>query len=640
MKTLSSILIVAAIIACLGASCEAATLRGSSSSPGAVQHPEGKSNAPALVYPTSPVIKTQYGPVRGFLKDGVYAFLGIPFGTYRADFAALEGAGGSNLAFSAAAPPVGPLRFASPTPPDSWTDVLNVTQPAPKCVTGNVLAVLDKNAVEGQEDCLYLNVFVPAAALHQGTTAKLPVLQWIYGGGWIMGDAWHKGDYDGTHLAMLNNAVVVAGNYRVGVFGFAALRTLQSETPASTTGNYGLQDQTAALQWTKENIGVFGGDPSRVAVFGQSAGGFSVCFHLVSPASAGLFSSAIMQSGSCDSPTFFRTLDTAAEWTASYAKLAGCDGGADDSATVACLRGKTPAELQNVQWQPLAPSSGSTPYFPNLYPIMPWGATMDQAKTGLAATPVTLMESGAWNSVPVVFGTMRNDGSLFAFFLPIVAPAAGKQFPLPPSAADVQSGVAQLLGAGRHSGSNASFSSAMQALIAEATGPSGLYPLATEPAWDNFNMTGHMITDYFFACGTRRAARAVAQSGQKVFLYQFDAPVPADFVYDLLGDYHALDVGLVFGTEHVDNTTQQLSQALGAWWGGMAHGNSPNAQVAGGFQNTTLPYWPAYDWGSSRVNMKMLEQPEVQENMLDIQCNFWDAHFSLANQPTYPAQQL
>ena len=514
---------------------------------------------------------------------------------------------------------------------------MNVTEPAPKCVSGNALAVVDKDAVAGQEDCLYLNVFVPAAALRQGSVAKLPVLQWMYGGGWIMGDAWHSGEYDGTHLAKLNNAVVVAGNYRVGVFGFAALKALQSETPASTTGNYGLQDQTAALQWTQNNIGVFGGNASRVAIFGQSAGGFSVCFHLVSPASAGLFASAIMQSGSCDSPTFFRPLATAAAWTQSYAALAGCDGGADDAATVACLRSKTPAQLQNVKWQPVGPSSGATPYFPNLYPIMPWGATMDDAHVGLAATPVALMQSGKWNNVPVVMGTMRDDGSLFALFLPIVAPAAGKQFPLPPSGADVRSGVKQLMGSGLHSGANTSFAAAMTALVQEATAADGLYPLTEEPSWANFNMTGRMITDYFFACGTRRAARAISEGGQDVFLYQFDAPVPADFVYDILGDYHALDVGLVFGTQHVDNTTQPLSQALGAWWGGMAHGNSPNAQVAGGFGNATLPYWPRYQWGSSRINMKMLEQPDIQENMLGAQCDFWDAHFNVANQPTYPA---
>jgi para-nitrobenzyl esterase len=514
--------------------------------------------------------------------------------------------------------------------------VLNTTQPASKCVTGNVMAIFDKYATTGSEDCLYLNVFVPAAALASGAAEKLPVLQWIYGGGWIAGDAWKGGKYDGTHLAKLNNAIVVAGNYRLGVFGFAALPALQGESPALTTGNYGLQDQTAAMQWTHDNIAAFGGDAARVAIFGQSAGGFSVCFHLVSPASRGLFSSAIMQSGSCDSPTFFRTLHTAVTWTSSFAALAGCPVSGDGTSAAACLRSKTTAELQNVQWQPRGSGSGALPYFPNLYPIMPWGATMDGAKGGLAATPLILMEDGIWNNVPVILGTMRNDGSLFAALLPIVAPNNGKAFPLPPTAVDVRAGMAQLIGTGAHSGVNASFSAAMELFINQATGPGRLYELSEAASWENFNLTGRLITDFFFACGTRRAARAISQGGQKVFLYQFDAPVPADAVFDLLGDYHALDVGIVFGTEHVDNTTDFLSQAMGAWWGGMAHGNSPNAQVAGGLRNTTLPVWPAYDWNGTRSNMKLLQQPALQDNMLGPQCDFWDTHFNLANQPVYP----
>lgn len=138
-------------------------------------------------------------------------------------------------------------------------------------------------AVKGQEDCLYLNVYAPNGATPQ---SKLPVMVWIHGGAYTAGSA---SAYDGRVLAQKNNIVVVTLNYRLGALGWLSLPALGAEDGGGQSGNYGLMDQQAALKWVQSNITAFGGDPGKVTVVGESAGGMSVCAHLASPESAGLF---------------------------------------------------------------------------------------------------------------------------------------------------------------------------------------------------------------------------------------------------------------------------------------------------------------------------------------------------------------
>jgi para-nitrobenzyl esterase len=155
----------------------------------------------------------------------------------------------------------------------------------------------------GSEDCLYLDVYVPPG---MPANAKLPVMVWIYGGGYTVGDDWEFTLYDAQNLVKRSDVIIVAPNYRLGAFGFLSNPDLKAEDSKGSTGNYGLQDQNLALQWVQQNIANFGGDPSRVTIFGESAGAFSVCWHLVSPLSTGLFTAAIMESGTCDSTQFFQ----------------------------------------------------------------------------------------------------------------------------------------------------------------------------------------------------------------------------------------------------------------------------------------------------------------------------------------------
>nr|AHJ81347.1 carboxylesterase [Locusta migratoria] len=215
------------------------------------------------------VVRTRQGAVRGTAKQSYHgrhflAFYNIPF----------------------AQPPVGPLRFRSPQPPVGWEHIRDATVPGPSCTQNSIFETLRPPI--GNEDCLYLNVFTP-----EPKPAKLlPVMVWIHGGGFVEGSAtWYEPGFLLDH-----DIVLVTTNYRVGLLGF--LSTGDKNAP----GNYGLKDQVAALRWVKENIEAFGGDPNSVTIFGESAGGASVHYLMLSPLAKGLFHRAISQSGVCTAP--------------------------------------------------------------------------------------------------------------------------------------------------------------------------------------------------------------------------------------------------------------------------------------------------------------------------------------------------
>ena len=259
-----------------------------------------------------PNVQTDSGPVVGNPPvAGVTVFHGIPF----------------------AAPPVGDKRWGTTAPPTPWTKPVDATKPAAECPQLDVF----RWEHLGNEDCLYLSVYVP-----DGCTAAspCPVMQWVHGGAWILGNNFANGSYDGTPLAQ-KGVVVVAANYRLDVLGWLALEELQQEAADGAFGNYGMHDQRFAFQWTQRNVLQFGGDPDQVTIFGESAGGFSVCQHLASPASNGLFSRAIVESGDCDGPWLLQAGADAKRFGDSVATAAGCPKDAADAtsgARLACLR--------------------------------------------------------------------------------------------------------------------------------------------------------------------------------------------------------------------------------------------------------------------------------------------------------------
>jgi para-nitrobenzyl esterase len=202
--------------------------------------------APHTLAVAQPTANTTDGVVRGRVYAGCNVFRGVPF----------------------AEPPTGPLRWRSPRPKEPWRDVREAAIPAAQCPQLDLL----KGLYLGKEDCLYLSVYSPPSCT---SDSPCPVMFWIYGGAWSIGGNGEFGLYTGQHLAMKHGVVVVSTNYRLDVLGWLALEELTGDDGGYA--NWGLRDQTLALHWTPANVRSFGGDPAQVTIFGESAGGFSVC---------------------------------------------------------------------------------------------------------------------------------------------------------------------------------------------------------------------------------------------------------------------------------------------------------------------------------------------------------------------------
>ncbi|XP_067653997.1 acetylcholinesterase-like [Haliotis asinina] len=269
-------------------------------------------------------VSTQNGPLLGqrmsVLGKSLDVFYGIPY----------------------AKPPVGDLRFKHPQPSESWgPEVRDARKPTPSCFQVNdALTSAEKHKQvpdDYSEDCLHLTVWVPS-----DNTGNLAVMVWIHGGGFYSGSS-RVPQYEGNYIAAENDVIVVSMNYRLGPFGFSYLG------PNTIPGNMGLMDQRLALHWVKDNIANFGGDPSRVTIFGESAGGVSVGHHLVSPLSRDLFDRAIMQSGTLSCPWAYTVPKTAKVKIKEFADHLECPSSSTDADIYDCLKtadAQTMADLQ------------------------------------------------------------------------------------------------------------------------------------------------------------------------------------------------------------------------------------------------------------------------------------------------------
>jgi para-nitrobenzyl esterase len=300
------------------------------------------------------------GIVEGRVEEGgVRAFKGIPF----------------------AAPPVGALRWKAPQPAKRWNGVRQAAAFGPRCMQRALFAdmVFRSNGVS--EDCLYLNVWTPAKKAGE----KLPVLVYFYGGGFMAGDG-SEPRYDGASMAR-QGIVALTVNYRLGVFGFMAHPELTAESPHKASGNYGLLDQAAALQWVRRNIAAFGGDPKRVAIAGESAGSYSVSAQMASPLARDLIAGAIGESGSLLGLGPVPTLAQAEAEGQRFAERAGAP-------TLAQLRALPAAKLLE------ATAGPGTPRF---------SAVVDGYF--LPQSPLAIYRSGQQARVPLLAGWNSEEGS-------------------------------------------------------------------------------------------------------------------------------------------------------------------------------------------------------------------------------------
>jgi para-nitrobenzyl esterase len=302
-----------------------------------------------------PVVRTDAGWVRGETTSEGRQFLGIPY----------------------AEPPVGRLRWSPPRPVRPWQGVRTARDFGNKCVQTSSWDPGYENP-SYTEDCLDLNVYVPEGS------ARRPVMVWFHGGG-LVGGAGQ--DVVPDTFARQTGTVVVTVNYRLGAMGFLAMAGLDGESRDGVSGNFGMLDQQAALRWVRANVGRFGGDPGRVTIAGESAGGRSVCTQLASPTAKGLFRAGIIESGAYDDCNA-RTHQDAVAQGADFAAKLGCS-------TVACLRGKSAREILEAQrdfdWNPVVGG--------DFLPVQPEEA----------------VERGTAARVPVMNGSNKDEGRLFAF---------------------------------------------------------------------------------------------------------------------------------------------------------------------------------------------------------------------------------
>jgi para-nitrobenzyl esterase len=314
-------------------------------------------------------VETDLGRVRGDDRDEVHAYLGIPY----------------------ASPPIGELRFEPPAPHPGWSETRDATAIGPECPQAMGMGV------SGDEDCLTLNVWAPVAP-----AAPRPVMFWIHGGAFTGGTG-GLGTYDGTSLARTGDLVVVTINYRLGALGFLARESLASAEDG--IGNYGIQDQIAALEWVSRNIARFGGDPDRVTIFGESAGGMSVCSLLGAPRADRLYSAAIIQSGGgCDGYEDPRASSAGrpslVERHSAIVEAVGCGTAADEAA---CLRGVTVPALVGATGDATAIGTSlpaSLLYVPNVD-----GVT-------LAEEPFARIAGGR-RTVPIMIGSNADEAFIF-----------------------------------------------------------------------------------------------------------------------------------------------------------------------------------------------------------------------------------
>jgi len=480
----------------------------------------------ALVRGQAPaMVRVESGELQGALEDGVVSFKGIPF----------------------AAPPVGELRWRPPQPVSPWTGVRPATEFGADCMQarfGPPPAAGAPTLRPPSEDCLYLNVWRPATP----TSARLPVMVWIYGGGFVGGSSASPVS-SGVPFAK-RDVVLVSFNYRVGRFGFFAFPALSQARPDEAKGNYAYMDQIAALQWVKRNIAAFGGDPGNVTIFGESAGGVSVHSLLVSPMARGLFRKAIVQSGgSRDGVLTARPLRgdnvdpnyplSAETIGVAFAKAMGIE--TTDAAALARLRALSADEvLRGGQ-----PSAGAGGPQVETTPILDGRVVTETAERAYKANRQPRM--------PLLLGSNSAD-------------TAGRR---------VTSTTKEALWA--RFGTWADQARA-------AYDPDGTLDIATLVARAN--------DDYGQAEPARFAANAFAAGGSSVYLYRFSYVLSA-LREKLPGAPHASEIPFVFGTlaarpgMAVTAQDEAVSDMLNRYWVNFARTGDPNG--AG------LPSWPRHD---------------------------------------------
>lgn len=476
-------------------------------------------------YAPMEVVRLHSGPIRGVVGgDGIAVYKGVPY----------------------AAPPVGERRWKEPQDVDPWEDILPCIEEKPVCTQVPWPYEFAKefyNFPNQSEDCLYLNVWTPA----RSTEEKLPVMVWIHGGAFVLG-AGSQPLYDGRKLAS-KGVVVVTFNYRLGPLGFMAHPLLSEESPHGVSGNYGLLDMIQALKWVQRNIAAFGGDPGNVTVFGQSAGGASVCCLMASPLAEGLFHRAIVESGGFFPVGFLttkggETLQEAENYGKTISSELGCEGKPDE---LAALREKDAREVVDAFQKVEATLPGAL----SIGPIVDGYVLPDH--------PYRIFAAGKQNKVPLLIGTVADEGTMFV--------------------------------AGQEGMTAQQYQDLLRTIFGEHSDEAyALYPVA--PGEKPVTAYARLFTGLGFAAPSRHAAECMARDGMPVYVYKFSYVSTADPTRAAMGAYHGSEIAFVFGSSLLDfagSEVKALSGSIMSYWINFATTGDPNGGA--------LPEWPAFGPG-------------------------------------------
>ncbi|XP_030600407.1 acetylcholinesterase isoform X1 [Archocentrus centrarchus] len=520
------------------------------------------------------VINTTNGKIRGKLVSvlgaDVRAFLGIPYGK----------------------PPVGKLRFRAPEPVERWDAVKDAIQFPNSCYQMPDTTFPGFKGIEMwnpntplSEDCLYLNVWSPRFNKTQPSPAA-PVLVWIHGGGFTSGTS-SLDIYDGCFLSKSEGVVVVSMNYRVGAFGFLSL-------PDNTNirGNAGLLDQRLALKWVANNIAAFGGDPSKVTLFGESAGSASVGFHLLSPGSQDLFQRAVMQSGSPNAP--WATVSQTEAWDRSLilARLLECPT-SDPVRLEACLQQADVKKIAMKQFDVLKqPLLLAIPFIPHVD-----GAFLpDDVEV--------LLSTGNFPKKDVMIGLNKDEGTYF-----VVCGVSG--FNISGQSLITRNEFLAGVGLAMDKASDVTREAAIFHYTDWTDQNNGM---------KNRDSLSSLVGDQDFICPVLQFAHRLSQHGGKPFVYLFDHRSSVNPWPEWMGAMHGYEIEFVFGVPlnvSLGYTKQEvnMTKKFMKHWANFARTGNPGLEGA---------KWPMFTIEQQKYVTLNYNHPEEKMMMRAKECQLWN----------------
>ncbi|XP_054651056.1 acetylcholinesterase-like isoform X2 [Dunckerocampus dactyliophorus] len=520
------------------------------------------------------IINTSKGKVQGkrlsVLGGDVGVYLGIPYGK----------------------PPVGKLRFRAPEPAERWEGVKDATKYPNSCyqIPDEVFpgfrgAEMWNPNTEMSEDCLYLNVWTTFNKTSK-SSSLVPVLVWIYGGGFTSGTS-SLDIYDGRYLSKAEGVVVVSMNYRVGALGFLALPDNNN-----VRGNAGLLDQRLALQWVANNIAAFGGDPSQVTIFGESAGSASVGFHLLSPGSHGLFQRAVMQSGSPIAPWATVSKTVANERSMKLATLLGCPTSSSTQLDM-CLQKFDPWSITSKQYDVLTqPAVLATPFVP----LVDGDFLPDE--------PEVLLQSNDLPKKELLIGLNRDEGTYFLVY-----------------------GMPGFYITGESLITRKEFMEGVQIAMADVGSVAKEAAIFQYTDWTDQNNRmknrdsfGSLVGDQLFVCPVLEFAHWYSKHGGNTFLYFFDHQSSINPWPAWMGIMHGYEIEFVFGTPlnttwGYTRTEVNMTKRFLKHWASFARTGNPGIDGAA---------WPLFTSEHQEYVTLNTNLPETRRMMRAKECYLWN----------------